>query len=181
MTTSLSTSSYRSTCPEIQAKNCSGVILAMVDSCMAMMNNIGRWRQQAAEPQAPWKRSRYPPQIIPAYRPVFTAASVETANGMTARAQTCYAKHHGLSPEAIAGDAEFRNTSVMSPTLTMGDDPFTTGLFDHLLKFQAPCWTKRKRESTSRAVRGKEASLAPRPGRNLNPGWAGAGLPASSS
>jgi hypothetical protein len=92
--------------------------------------------------------------------PVPAAATLEAANGMTSHSKTCYADIVNCLARRWPRDAEFSNASGDFVNAHDGRRSIHNRPARPPPEILAPCWIKPKRQSTSGAVRGREASLA---------------------
>src|SRR5229473_5578126 len=93
------------------------------------------------------------------WRPALAAATLEAANGMTSHSQTCYADIVKCLARRRPRDAEFGNASDDFASAHDGRRSIHNRPARPPPEILAPCWIKPKRQSTSGAVRGREASL----------------------
>jgi hypothetical protein len=93
--------------------------------------------------------------------PALAAATLEAANGMTSHSKTCYADIVKCLARRWPRDAEFSKASGDFANAHDGRRSIHNRPARPPPEILAPCWIKPKRQSTSGAVRGREASLAP--------------------
>src|ERR1700737_4542255 len=89
------------------------------------------------------------------------SSTLEAANGMTSHSKTCYADIVKCLARRWPRDAEFSKASGDFANAHDGRRSIHNRPARPPPEILAPCWIKPKRQSTSGAVRGREASLAP--------------------
>jgi hypothetical protein len=94
-------------------------------------------------------------------RRTLAAATLEAANGMTSHSKTCYADIVKCFARRWRRDADFSNASGDFANAHDRRRSIHNRPARPPPEILAPCWIKPKRQSTSGAVRGREASLAP--------------------